>query len=273
MIDFHCHSSASDGACSPCEVARLVKEAGLGGFALTDHDTARGVLEAKRAAERHGIVFIPGVELTGYHEECEWHIQALFIGAEPVEVDNRLKPFVRRRRERMMEMLDGLRSAGIDIAMEEIEEEAGEGVVGRMHLASVMVKKGFVKRHRDAYRTYIGDGAPFYVPKLRFAVVQAIDLAIELGGVPVLAHPGIPGRDHCIPFFVARGLVGLEAFTPKHTYARQQQYARMAGELGLVATAGSDYHGKSYENAPGASAASEEVMDLLLERKEALSRG
>ncbi|MBN1807481.1 MAG: PHP domain-containing protein [Planctomycetes bacterium] len=266
-VDLHVHTTASDGALSPAEVFARAADAGLSAIGIMDHDTARGLPEAASAALSIGLELVPGVELSAYHQGSEWHVLAMLISASVDAVSERLRPFLDHRRDRMRRMVAMLRSDGYDISMEEVEAEATGAVVGRMHLARVITAKGYAGSNHQVYKRFIGNHAPYHVPKLALSVHDAVRLAFELGGVPVLAHPAIPGRDDAIPLFRDAGLAGIEAFTPKHSPAQCRHYAALGESLGLVVTSGSDFHGRSARTRErlGRYASTATVLDRLRE--------
>ena len=270
MIDFHAHTTASDGVLSPSELIAEAAEIGLSAIGVMDHDTGKGLPEAATAAQLRGITFIPGVELTAYHNSKEWHILAMLIDASPDAVTRKLKPFVEKRRSRMNEMVGKLRKDGYDITLEEVEAEATGHVVGRMHLARILIAKGYASSNNQVYRKFIGNGKPYYVSKLAFTIEEAVSLSHDLGGVPVAAHPGIPGDDEAIKDFASAGIAGIEAFTPKHTKAQEKHYEKLGQSLGLIVTAGSDFHGreKHVKNRVASRTSPDEVLDALREYKE-----
>ena len=269
MIDFHAHTTASDGVLSPSELVAEAADAGLTAIGVMDHDTAKGIPEAVTAAELREITLIPGVELTAYHNGKEWHILAMLIDAEPNHVAHRLKPFTEKRHSRMREMVEKLRKDGYDITPEEVEAEATGHIVGRMHLARILIAKGYASSNNQVYRKFIGNGKPYYVPKLTFTIKEAVEMSYDLGGVPVAAHPGIPGDDEALKDFVEAGIAGIEAYTPKHTKTQEKHYEKLGQSLGLIVTAGSDYHGqeKHVKNRIGSRTSPDEVLEVLREYK------
>jgi hypothetical protein len=64
-LDLHIHSKHSyDGFLEVEEIVKRAKEIGLGGFALTDHNSIDGIKIAKELAEKENLIFIPGLEIS-----------------------------------------------------------------------------------------------------------------------------------------------------------------------------------------------------------------
>ena len=134
---------------------------------------------------------------------------------------------------------------GMPISAEEVLEFTGNAAVGRLHLARMMVKKGFVASAQEAFNRFIGDGRSAYVSRFRLKPGEAIALIRKAGGVPVLAHPYSLANQELIPGFVQDGLMGLEAVYPEHTNSQVKRYKELAQKYGLLVTGGSDCHGQA----------------------------
>jgi len=250
MIDLHTHSDASDGTYSPAALAREAASRGLSAFALTDHDTVAGLEEAEREATALGVRFIPGIELEIAFEPGECHLLGLGISRRTDEFAAVLEDLAARRERRNRAMLDLMVEAGIEAEYEDIARFAAGEVVGRPHFASFMVEKRIVRNKEQAFARYLGKGRPFFVPKASLDFPLALRLIKESGGVAVLAHPlslyVAWGR---LPSVVSEwkdlGLDGLEAWHPTAKVRACERLEKLAGELGLLATAGSDFHGEN----------------------------
>jgi predicted metal-dependent phosphoesterase TrpH len=165
-----------------------------------------------------------------------------------------------------------LRDLGIAITMEQVEQEAGSGQVGRPHFAKVMVQQGYVRSVRQAFDCYLKKGAPAYVDKYRFAPDEAIGCIRDAGGVAVLAHPAVLGRQssavlqELIAELYSCGLQGLEVYYPEHSSHQEQLYKSLAEKFGLVETGGSDFHGAGVNGIEiGIGRGSLHVPDSLLQ--------
>lgn len=242
--DLHTHSTASDGVLAPAELMRRAHAAGLAAVALTDHDTVEGLTEAAAEARRLGLRLVPGVELSTDAIGREVHILGYYcrFEAEPFAV--LLEEMRAARRERLERMVARLNAAGVPVALERVRALAGAGSAGRPHVARALVEAGHAADVHDAFARFLGRGRPGYVPRRKLHPADAVRAVVAAGGVAVLAHPGLVGDDGVIADLVAAGLGGIEADYPAHTPEQAARYRRLADDLGLIPTGGSDYHGK-----------------------------
>jgi len=260
-IDLHMHSNASDGSFTPDEVASMAAGNGVTVFALTDHDTLDGIPAAAACAARAGIRLITGVELSVSEEGMDVHLLAYgFDEADPT-LDAAVRRYREGRRERARKILSRLKGLGIRISLEEVEEIASGGALGRPHVAEALLRAGHVETFNEAFQRYLGHHAPAYVPKPKVALEEATSIVRDAGGVTILAHPGTLNRDHLIPAWARRGLDGIEVWHSKHDPAAVDRYRGYAHLHGLLMTGGSDYHG---ERTPGVVIGSVPVPDDIL---------
>ncbi len=248
-VDLHLHSARSDGTDEPRALVELAATAGLAAIALTDHDTLDGLPEAADAAEEAGIGFVPGTELS-----LEWPLGTMHLlvyhllpGQGPLQ--DRLEGLRRSREKRNEEIVARLRAAGVALSYEEVLDEAVGGVVGRPHIAAVMVRRGEADSIADAFDRWLARGRPGYVERMRLGPEEAIELAGASGAVPVLAHPhtiGVSSDEYAGSFSALAdvGLAGIEAYYGEYPSELKRHLAHLAERLGLVATGGSDYHGR-----------------------------
>jgi predicted metal-dependent phosphoesterase TrpH len=247
-IDLHMHSIHSDGGHSPAELLPMALSAGLSAMALTDHDTVSGIPELVEAARGSGIEIVTGVELSSSAGKSDLHILGYLFDPLDETLVRELERFQTGRRERVIEMVRILNGLGIEITLEDVLRQAAGGVLGRPHVAHALLEQGFVETFDEAFRKFLGQHARAFVPKPHFEPRQALELIRSAGGVPVLAHPGTANRDELIPELADMGLAGIEAWHPKHNPVQVVEYRRLAAELGLVATGGSDFHGSIMGN-------------------------
>ncbi|URN13145.1 PHP domain-containing protein [Streptomyces radiopugnans] len=247
-IDLHTHSTASDGTDTPAELVRRAAAAGLDVVALTDHDTVAGHAEAI-AALPAGLTLVPGAELSCRLDGVSLHMLAyLFDPAEPELA--RERELVRDDRvPRAQGMVARLRELGVPITWDRVAGIAGDGSVGRPHIASAMVELGVVETVSDAFTAeWIADDGRAYVGKHELDPFEAVRLIKGAGGVAVFAHPLAVKRGRCVPEsaiaeLAAAGLDGIEADHMDHDAATRERLRGMARDLGLLATGSSDYHG------------------------------
>lgn len=260
-IDLHMHSNASDGSFTPEEVAGMAAGNGVEVFALTDHDTLDGLPAAGACASRAGIRLIPGVELSVSEEGMDVHLLAYGFDDRDPSLVAAVRRYREGRRERTRKILSRLKGLGIRISLEEVEEIASGGALGRPHVAEALLRAGHVETFNEAFQRYLGHHAPAYVPKPKVALEEATSIVREAGGVTILAHPGTLNRDHLIPAWARRGLDGIEVWHSKHDAAAVERYRGYAHLHGLLMTGGSDYHG---ERTPGVVIGCVAVPDEIL---------
>ena len=241
-VDLHLHSSASDGILSPTELIKKAAAAGLAAVALTDHDTMAGVEEARAAGSRCGLEVIAGVELSVFTgEQQEIHLLG-YDPRQPEIINDLLERLRHERFERMERMVALLRRLGFALTPDEIIAEAKPAAPGRLHLARLMVKRGYCSDIGDAFAKYLKQGQPAYIPRKTLQPAAAIEMLHRAGAVPVVAHPGAAGRAH-LRKLAAMGLRGVEVFHPDHSPGLSSYYRHQAARLNLLITGGSDYHG------------------------------
>ncbi|MFF0556823.1 PHP domain-containing protein [Streptomyces sp. NPDC004266] len=247
-IDLHTHSTASDGTDSPAELVRNAAAAGLDVVALTDHDTTRGHAEAI-AALPEGLTLVAGAELSCRMDGIGLHMLAyLFDPEEPALLAER--ELVRDDRvPRARGMVAKLQELGVPVTWEQVARIAGDGSVGRPHVAEALVELGVVPDVSGAFTPeWLADGGRAYVEKHELDPVDAIRLVKAAGGVTVFAHPLAVKRGQVLPeASMARlaeaGLDGIEVDHMDHDEATRARLRGLAKELGLLTTGSSDYHG------------------------------
>jgi len=274
-IDLHTHSTVSDGTFTPTEVIEAAVEAGLDIVALTDHDGLGGWAEAARAAERVGIGFVPGVELS-----CRWYgvepaIPLHLLGYLP-DPDHpglaaemaRVREARLRRGERIVELM---RADGVDVTWEEVQGYAKGDTVGRPHMAQALIRRGLAATVSEAFAPSML-GERWRLPKDDTDVFLALSLLLDAGGIPVFAHPRATKRGRVVPdelieSMAPSGLVGLEADHEDHSPAEREEIRALALRLGLVVTGSSDFHGSNKPVRLGANLTAPEAYEALLARR------
>jgi predicted metal-dependent phosphoesterase TrpH len=247
-IDLHTHSTASDGTDTPAELVRHAAAAGLDVVALTDHDTTRGHAEAL-AALPEGLTLVTGAELSCRLSGVSMHMLAyLFDAEEPALLAER--ELVRDDRvPRAKGMIAKLNALGVPVTWEQVARIAGDGSVGRPHVASALVELGVVETVGDAFtQEWLADGGRAFVEKHETDPFEAIRLIKDAGGVAVFAHPAASKRGRTVPDAViaelaAAGLDGIEVDHMDHDPDTRARLRGLAKELGLLVTGSSDYHG------------------------------
>ena len=242
-VDLHIHSTASDGSLTPEEIVQIAQDKGLFAIAITDHDTVAGVQPALHAAQGTGLHVLPGVEISVDFDETEIHILGYFIDLEHEPLLRAMEKVRGGRYSRAEEMVRRLRELGVEITMDDVLAEAGDGAIGRPHVARALVKLGVVRDGQEAFDKYLKRGKPAYVPRYKLSPEEAVHLIVDAGGLPVFAHPGLARRDDMIDALIPEGLRGIEAYHTEHSPTQTQKYINMAKRRGLYVTGGSDSHG------------------------------
>ncbi|MGP8051857.1 MAG: PHP domain-containing protein [Desulfobaccales bacterium] len=249
LIDLHVHSNASDGTFAPAEVVRLAGEGGLKALALTDHDTIDGLAEAVAAGAAYGVEVIPGIEVSARYPGGTMHILGLDIEYGNGHLGERLAVLQRARAERNPQIIAKLNALGFPISLEQVARISGAGQMGRPHIARALMEAGYVSSIQEAFDLYLSYRGKAYVSKFRFPPEEAIAMIREVQGVPVLAHPFTLGLGsaralkNTLEELTAVGLAGIEAIYAEHTPEQEALYLRLARELGLLVSGGSDFHG------------------------------
>lgn len=257
-FDLHTHSFISDGTTSPSEIAIHAASIGLAGFSLTDHDTTEGWAEARTEAHRQGIDFLPGIELTTTHLGRSVHLLA--YGPDPTDptLQTELAMLLTSRFGRAQEMISRLRRDFI-LDWDAVLQTPSEGAlqsVGRPHLADALVNAGYFTDRSDAFTQVLSQRSKYYVPTYALDTTVAIQLVLNAGGFPVVAHPAAsrmrrPLSELYIEEFARAGLRGIELSHPENREEWLEPLRLTASRLQLVETGGSDYHGSGKPNLLG----------------------
>jgi len=242
-IDLHSHTKFSDGDLAPDALVRRAVARGIGALAITDHDSVEALPLAREAAGS-SLELVPGIEISTSHGGLDLHILGYYLDPANQELALRLTRFREERRERMRSMVERLGQLGAPVSLDQVFEIAGEGVVGRPHLAEALVRAGHAESAEDAFRRLLGSRGLAFVPRPAFSPEEAIALIHAAGGVSVLAHPGGGLVDSVVETLAARGLRGIEVWHPQHNSVTVRRYQALAARLGLLETGGSDFHGE-----------------------------
>ena len=252
-IDLHVHSTKSDGTYSPSDLVNYALQKGLSAFALTDHDTIDGIEEAVNTAHGKPIEVVAGMELSTEYQGSDIHILALDVPYKDVTFKNRLEDFQDSRTLRNQKMCNLLQTAGIDITYESLLDAFPDSVITRAHYAKYMFEKGYIKSINEAFERYIGDRAPYFVPREKITPDHAVSFILESGGIPILAHPtlyhyGQAQLEKLVKILKESGLMGIEAIYSTYSIGEEGQIRHLAKKFDLSISGGSDFHG---ENKPG----------------------
>lgn len=247
-IDLHTHSTESDGAMSPREVIRHAKEAGLSAVALSDHDTINGVADAINEGDKIGIEVVPAIELSA-QSETETHILGYYIDINSDILNSKLSEVRKIRELRSLDIYKRLTDLGFKIDLDEVRSIAPGGIVGRAHFARVMASKGYVDSVKDAFDKWLSNGKPGYSHIQALTEEEGVRLIKDAGGMAFIAHLNQTKKD--IPTlydFLSRlklcGLDGVEGYYTEYTPEMDIAYRKIASDLGLLLSGGSDFHWK-----------------------------
>ncbi len=245
QVDLHIHSTASDGKFSPKAIVGRAAALGLTIIALADHDSVDGITPALEAAKAFPQMrVIPGVEISTDMPAGEAHILGYFLDYTDDELEAALERFRSSRQKRGQVMIAKLRDLGIKVDWQRVQEIAGDGSIGRPHVAQALLEKGYITSPREAFTRYIGHGCPAYVEREKMTPIEAVALIVRSKGLPVLAHPfTITGLEAIIVKLKAAGLVGIEAYYNGYTAEEIRSLVSLADRHKLITTGGSDYHG------------------------------
>lgn len=249
--DLHMHSTCSDGSLQVSELVAAVRDAGVSVFALTDHDTVAGLAEARQLAEGFGLKLVSGVELSTRFENLELHILGYGFDPEHAGLVGHLQAQREARQNRIPALVERLQTLGVAVTVEDIYEVAGSANPGRPHVAKAMVLKGFARDVDDAFRRYLSDAGPANVKKQVPSPREAIAWIHDAGGKAVWAHPLARnlqrpgGIDRLVRELREQGLDGLEEVHPAQDSNSRRRIRKIARELGMHLTGGSDFHGEA----------------------------
>jgi predicted metal-dependent phosphoesterase TrpH len=247
LVDLHIHSTASDGKLTPEAIVGKAAALGIKVISLTDHDSISGIVPALKAAKAFpGLTFIPGVEISTDLPDGEAHILGYFIDYTDQELEKALRKFRDSRFNRGRGMVQKLAALGIKIDWARVQEIAGDGAIGRPHIARAMQEKGYIAAFEEAFDRYIGHGGPAYVAREKMTPVEAVALVVRSKGLPVLAHPfTVKDPETMVKQLKPAGLVGIEAYYKDNTPQATIATLKLAQKYSLIATGGTDYHGIS----------------------------
>jgi predicted metal-dependent phosphoesterase TrpH len=249
--DLHSHSTASDGTLAPRELVRRAAAAGVEVLALTDHDITEGLSEASQAAMEAGIRLVPGVEISVSWNRQTVHIVGLHIDPEQPQLTAGLAGLREFRDWRAEEIGRRLARAGIAGAFEGARTRSGGRLISRTHFARFLVDQGHSDTVRKVFKHYLVAGKPGHVPGEWASLEQALGWIHAAGGQAVVAHPARykmtrSKRLRLLGEFRELGGTALEVVSGSHSLDDCFVMGRHARDLGLLASAGSDYHGPEH---------------------------
>jgi len=253
-IDLHIHSTASDGTLTPIEIIALARQSNLAAVSITDHDTLEGVRQVLADKIPAGMHFLTGIEISispppSFSVSGSLHLLGYGIRVDEPALNNALDKLQNSRNNRNPKIIAKLNALGLAVSYDEVQKEAGDGQLGRPHIASCLVKKGYAADINDAFDQFLGTGKPAYVDRYRITAAQAISHIRAADGIPVLAHPdlyGLPDFEtlrEMVEVLTKEGLMGIEVYYPEHSDEMTGNLIALARQLDLLMTGGTDFHG------------------------------
>lgn len=242
--DLHTHTTCSDGLLSPIELVTKAEQVGLRAVSITDHDTMAAHAELKRIGYNGSVAIIPGMEISCFEAGRDIHVLGYYLDSANPDVQAYIEFFKHDRDRRAMEIIDRLRRMGCAITYEEVAARAAGAPIGRPHVASVLIERGYASSIQNAFDKWLDRSKPGYVAKAPFTVRQAVDMVRSAGGVAVIAHPGKTYNDPRLFLgLIASGIDGIEVFHSSHWSVTREYYRVLAKQHALIMTGGSDFHG------------------------------
>jgi 3',5'-nucleoside bisphosphate phosphatase len=246
--DLHCHSAVSDGTLQPEALAARAKANGVELWALTDHDEIGGQQRAMAEASKLGLPYLTGTEISVTFADVTVHIVGLGFDADDAALKNGLSATRGGRRERAMEMSDGLEKVGVHGAYEGALKYVGNPeLISRTHFARFLVESKVCSDTQEVFRKFLVEGKPGFVPHRWATLKNAVTWITDAGGIAVIAHPArykFSANEEYALFteFKSHGGRGVEVVTGSHSSADAVRYTETAIEFDLLASRGSDFH-------------------------------
>jgi predicted metal-dependent phosphoesterase TrpH len=250
-VDLHTHTSYSDGLDSPTQLVAKAAQQGLHSIAITDHDILTALSEAQQAGRDCGVEVLVGIELTvQYQQYDDVHLLGYFFDPTHAALQAQLALAQQHRVQRGVEMLERINALLVQDGKAPLDKErvlqSARGALTRPHLAHALMAHGYASNIQSAFENFL---IPCNVPRTALGAAEALALMAQAGGVCSLAHPGTLSTDPDVLYplldaFKAMGLVGLEVYHHCHYPDALALFQSCATRYGLVATGGSDYHGR-----------------------------
>jgi len=265
--DLHTHTIHSDGLYTPQELIDRAGAAGIRILAISDHDNLGAIGEVSDYAIERDILLIAATELSCQFEGIDIHVLAYCVSLDHEGLNRRLESFRSTRDRRGELMVAKLAESGVRISIDRVRELAGEGSLGRPHVAMALVEAGAVDSIDAAFREYLREGKPGWVDKERFHIEEAVALVHDAGGLTSVAHPSLyPDHRRIIPRLLDAGIDGIEVMHPDVGGDDRHHYTRLARDRGRITTGGSDDHGQGGRKTVGEIRVPESLIRPLLER-------
>lgn len=270
-VDFHMHSTLSDGQLTVPQLIDYCVRQGLSAIAVTDHDNIDAYEEGREHARTAGLEYIPGVEISSSWNGHDIHMLGYLYEPTNLQLNRTLVGLREKRRDRARHIVNRLAAHGIELNYDKLAAKTQAGSLGRAHIAAALVEEEYVSSFQDAFTRYLGNGTEFMegIESGKLSPFDAISLIRGAGGVAVLAHPHRTNQDDLIESMVEHGLQGIETYCHSHNPATFRRYKDMARRYGLLCSGGADFHAPRDDDryAPGSLKIPGEVLEALYAAK------
>jgi predicted metal-dependent phosphoesterase TrpH len=264
-FDLHTHTTCSDGSYTAEELIKLAVGIGLTGLSITDHDSITAYPEAFEIAKKHNIQLIPGVEFSCHYKEKSVHVLGYSFDYQNEAIQNLCKRHYERRANRNLQILEKLKTLGVDITEDELKKSTS-GVIGRPHIAKLLIAKGHAADIAEAFKVYLGDGKKAYVAGALFTIQETLDVIHAAKGFAVLAHPHLHYSHTFVKDIMTNhAFDGMECQYSLMSKQKNAPWIEYAKKHDLLMTGGSDFHGTIKPMIPlGATIVTQEQIQRLL---------
>lgn len=263
FADLHCHSNCSDGTATPEEILLLAKSLGLKGASITDHDTIKAYEGLDVLAKLHEIEILTGVEFSCSHKGVSVHILGYGFNLDAAPLKELVLRHAQRRDERNRAILQKLAQKKMIITEEEIAAVGGS-VIGRPHIALMMMQKGYVGSIPEAFKKYLAEDRPCYHPGVTVSVEETIEILHASKGKAIIAHPHLLHSPKTLTDLLQMPFDGIECYYGNFSKDKNKRWLDLAKRKEWLQTGGSDFHGSIKPMIPyGASTIDEARFRLL----------
>lgn len=248
MIDLHCHTKASDGEKTPTELIDFAINKNLKAIAITDHDTIDGLEEAIEYAKDKEIIVIPGIEVEVTTKKGQMHILGLFIDYNNKKFKKELLNIKQARENRNNKIIEELNNMGFEVTLEELKQVSGGKTIGKPHFAIVFLNKNYIQTKEEMFDNYFNKPPLSNLKKASYTAQEIINMIKKSNGIAILAHPqSLKLEDkeliEKIKELKIYGLDGMECYHSEQTKEEMIKFKKIAKDLNLIITKGTDYHG------------------------------
>lgn len=259
--DMHCHSNFSDGATTPFELITLSHQLGLAGLSITDHDSIRSYHDREifAWAKQHQVRLCPGIEISSMSRGKNIHVLAYAFPLPNPILEELCNQYEKNRSQRNMAILHRLEKIGIYISIEELMSSFPKAVIGRPHIAKLLIKKGYIDTVQKAFQQLLGDRGSCFVPLRGLSTEEIIHYIHQAEGKAFLAHPHLIKHKTIMRHLLTLPFDGIECYYARFSSEFVQYWRQVATQHNMLISGGSDYHGLNIEyNFLGSSWVNEE---------------